>query len=101
MSTSNSFLCKRKNLQLLVKPHHGQRVPLTVPEKVFSERLPLVATEGARVKEERLECRRGGAAVLDLQIVVAESRDESRQDFLDAEAAAEIRVVDVITHDRK
>jgi hypothetical protein len=75
-SASNSFLRERKNPQPFVKPHHGQRVPLAVAEKVVPERLPFWKAESVRVEEQRLESRRGGAAVLDLQVVVAEERPE-------------------------
>src|SRR2546426_11998606 len=71
-------------------------VARAVGEQRPAQRRPLVGRHGRALEHQPQQLDRGRLAVGDLQVAVRLAGHERRQRLLDAEAAAEVGVVDVV-----
>src|SRR6266545_927150 len=74
------------------------RVLVAIAEEVAPELRLGFRRQLLFLEQQPLELQAGRRAVADRQGVIAELRHQGRQDTLEAEAAAEIRVIDMIAH---
>src|SRR5207249_9841259 len=87
-------------VQALEKLHHRPGVALGVALQRAADVLGLRRIEPPGIQQQALELDAGEASLADLEIVIAQLRHQRSQHGLQAEAAAELRVVHEVP-DRK
>ena len=91
----------RQIAQALKHPHHGPCIPLTIVEKVLPHAVPFCRIDSVRHKEQPRDLDARHQPIHDHQIAVREIGHQRLQHVLDAEAAAKVRVIDVVPNDRE
>src|SRR5437773_9390091 len=86
--------------ELIRERNHGSCVPLAVSEQRLPQLLSFFRMNSGSAQYDPRQLDAGSLGLGDGEIVVAESGHESGKNLLDAEAAAEFFVVDVLAHDR-